>query len=134
MVSLGDFCTGRDAVNVVFTQLDLIYQELVEHTKMVNELLTELQAEFIRLFEKLHPKEGFQAISLIISKEKRSSISMESAVQGHRTMHPYGNYSEGHLNSLGLCLFLAFIRRFNADFKLIVLDDVLTSIDSGHRI
>ena len=124
-----------NTTQTVLTQADKIYLDLIEACKAgLDGLLTGLQAEFVRLFEKLHPNEGFQAISLVISKEKRSSIGMESTILGHQSMHPYGNYSEGHLDSLGLCLFLAFIRSFNTDFKLIVLDDVLTSIDAGHRI
>jgi hypothetical protein len=41
--------------------------------------------------------------------------------------------SEGHLDSLGLCLYLATVRVFNTPGSLLVLDDVLTSIDEGHR-
>jgi len=41
--------------------------------------------------------------------------------------------SEGHLDSLGLCLYLATVRMFNAPGSLLVLDDVLTSIDMDHR-
>ena len=41
--------------------------------------------------------------------------------------------SEGHLDSLGLCLFLAAVRIFNPPGSLLVLDDVLTSIDKEHR-
>jgi energy-coupling factor transporter ATP-binding protein EcfA2 len=125
----------RNEAQAVFLQLDLIYHQMIEARKDgLDRLLTQLQGDFITLFEKLHPKEGFQAISLIISRVKRSSIEMEAEIKGHLAMHPYGNYSEGHLDSLGLCLFLAFIRRFNPNFKLIVLDDVLTSIDAGHRM
>jgi hypothetical protein len=41
--------------------------------------------------------------------------------------------SEGHLDSLGLCLFLATVKIFNKPGTLLVLDDVLTSIDKDHR-
>ncbi len=41
--------------------------------------------------------------------------------------------SEGHLDSLGLCIYLATVRIFNRPGSLLVLDDVLTSIDEGHR-
>ncbi len=46
---------------------------------------------------------------------------------------PRAFLSEGHLDSLGLCLFLATIRIFNPPGSLLVLDDVLTSIDREHR-
>jgi recombinational DNA repair ATPase RecF len=46
---------------------------------------------------------------------------------------PRAFLSEGHLDSLGLCLFLATVRTFNPPGSLLVLDDVLTSIDREHR-
>ncbi|MGH8017828.1 MAG: hypothetical protein ACREIA_05980, partial [Opitutaceae bacterium] len=46
---------------------------------------------------------------------------------------PRAFLSEGHLDSLGLCLFLATVRIFNPPGSLLVLDDVLTSIDRDHR-
>lgn len=41
--------------------------------------------------------------------------------------------SEGHLDSLGLCLFLGTVRLFNPPGSLLVLDDILTSVDKEHR-
>jgi hypothetical protein len=41
--------------------------------------------------------------------------------------------SEGHLDSLGLCIFLGFVKRFNEGCSLIVLDDVVSTIDAKHR-
>lgn len=41
--------------------------------------------------------------------------------------------SEGHLDSLGLCIYLATVRMFNRPDTLLVLDDILTSIDRDHR-
>jgi DNA repair exonuclease SbcCD ATPase subunit len=41
--------------------------------------------------------------------------------------------SEGHLDSLGLCIYLASVRMFNRTGSLLVLDDILTSIDMDHR-
>lgn len=46
---------------------------------------------------------------------------------------PKAFLSEGHLDSLGLALYLASVRCFNRPGSLLVLDDVLTSIDSAHR-
>lgn len=46
---------------------------------------------------------------------------------------PRAFLSEGHLDSLGLCLFLATVKLFNPPGTILVLDDVLTSIDKDHR-
>jgi hypothetical protein len=41
--------------------------------------------------------------------------------------------SEGHLDTLGLCIFLVFIKRFNKNCPLVILDDIITSVDANHR-
>lgn len=46
---------------------------------------------------------------------------------------PRAYLSDGHLDSLGLCLYLATARLFNQPGMLLVLDDVLTSADREHR-
>lgn len=47
------------------------------------------------------------------------------------------HYSESHLDTLGLCYFLA-LRRYEANlvpsFKLLILDDVMHSVDAAHRV
>ncbi len=52
-----------------------------------------------------------------------------------RGFFPPGAYhSEGHQDGMGLCLYLALMRHLQKDqFTFAVLDDVLMSVDSGHR-
>ena len=46
---------------------------------------------------------------------------------------PQTYLSEGHLDSLGLCIYLATVKEFNEPGSLLVIDDVLTSVDQEHR-
>ena len=47
---------------------------------------------------------------------------------------PGAYHSEGHQDGMGLCLYLALMRHLLGDgFSLAVLDDVLMSVDAGHR-
>ncbi len=50
-------------------------------------------------------------------------------------MYPPGAYhSEGHQDGMGVCLYLALMRRQLGDrFRFAVLDDVVMSVDQGHR-
>lgn len=50
-------------------------------------------------------------------------------------MFPPGAYhSEGHQDGMGVCLYLALMKRvLGADFAFAVLDDVVMSVDSQHR-
>lgn len=52
-----------------------------------------------------------------------------------RGFFPPGAYhSEGHQDGMGLCLYLALMSHLAGDsFTFAVLDDVLMSVDSGHR-
>ncbi|GAB3568284.1 AAA family ATPase [Spelaeicoccus albus] len=52
-----------------------------------------------------------------------------------RGQYPPGAYhSEGHQDAMGLCLYLALAQlTMSSKFTLCALDDVLMSIDSGHR-
>jgi recombinational DNA repair ATPase RecF len=52
-----------------------------------------------------------------------------------RGFFPPGAYhSEGHQDSMGICLYLALMRHLQGGgFSFAVLDDVLMSVDAGHR-
>ena len=52
---------------------------------------------------------------------------------GIERQNPRALTSEGHLDSLGICIFMAFVRKFNEHCSLIVFDDIVTTIDSQHR-
>jgi len=86
-------------------------------------------------FQQIHPKEGIGSPKLEVPK--RGSGSIELISQFHTEIgDPRGHYSEGHIDSLGLCLFLA-IRRIHytqrPELSLLVLDDVMHSVDANHR-
>lgn len=53
---------------------------------------------------------------------------------GRGKFPPGAYHSEGHQDGMGLCLYLALMKRTLGDqFTLSVLDDVLMSVDAGHR-
>ena len=127
----------QDAENLQhkFTQLEFVFKRLVDIRNIkIQEILDSLQKEFVRQYNLLHPGEGHKAIKILMDENKHSSASLSAEFSGVKEMHPLGLYSEGHLDSMGLCIFLAFIKKFNTGLNLIILDDVLTSIDAGHRM
>ena len=47
---------------------------------------------------------------------------------------PAAFHSEGHQDGMGVCLYLALMKRLFGDrFTIALLDDVVMSVDSGHR-
>lgn len=87
------------------------------------------------LYEQIHPNESIGSSCLAVKKTADKSVNLTAAFDG-RQEHPMLHYSESHLDTLGLCYFLA-VRRHEAEknpnFKLLILDDVLTSVDAAHR-
>jgi recombinational DNA repair ATPase RecF len=83
-------------------------------------------------YSTLHPNEPHKNIELGVSSKRRASTELRMESFGS-IEDPRAFSSEGHLDSLGLCIFLAFVKKFNEDCKFIVLDDVVTTIDSQHR-
>ena len=70
------------------------------------------------------------------SKLTRKANSVEFDVDFYnRGMFPPGAYhSEGHQDGMGVCLYLALVKRlYGTRFTFALLDDVVMSIDSGHR-
>ncbi len=61
-------------------------------------------------------------------------IEFEYSFYGKKTHPPMKYLSESHLNSLGVALFLASVKLFNKESNFFVLDDVVTSFDTGHRL
>lgn len=52
--------------------------------------------------------------------------------QGTDDVQPQAYYSESHLDTLGVCVFLALAKKYSDDNTVVILDDVITSIDQAH--
>ncbi len=115
-------------------QVDNIYKCFLETKHLeVQEIYDALQTDFTRYYQILHPGEEHRDIKLVVKPERRGSAEIRSTFYDRTDEDPRGFNSEAHLDSLGLCIFLAFVKHFNKNFPLIVLDDVIFSIDATHR-
>ena len=103
--------------------------------KAVQNLLDEIAEVADQYFQKIHPGESIGKPELKIPERGSGSIDLTSQFHSE-TGDPRGHYSEGHVDSLGLCLFLA-IRRIHhtqrPELSLLILDDVMHSVDANHR-
>jgi recombinational DNA repair ATPase RecF len=115
-------------------QVDNIYKCFLEtkHSE-VQKIYDSLQTDFTRYYQILHPGEEHRDIKLVVKPERRGSAEIRSTFYDRTDEDPRGFNSEAHLDSLGLCIFLAFVKYFNKNFPLIILDDVIFSIDATHR-
>ena len=94
-------------------------------------MLAVVSADVNEYYLQLHPNEGFDAIRLWTTKER--GIEFEFSFHGERVSPPPELLSESHLNTLGACLFLASARHFNQHTRFLILDDIINSVDAGHR-
>lgn len=84
-----------------------------------------------RLYEEVHPGEGLDKISLPLDPNRRASLDM-MAEFGGAERPPQAYFSQSHLDTLALCVFLALTLRGKTDEIILVMDDVLGSVDEPH--
>jgi hypothetical protein len=62
------------------------------------------------------------------------SLTLDVNFYGRGLFPPAAYHSEGHQDGMGLCLYLALMKRLFGDrFTFALLDDVVMSVDTGHR-
>jgi recombinational DNA repair ATPase RecF len=121
------------------TELDLLLPKLDEALKICVEqrqaftstIIGGIAQEVGKLYEKVHPGEGLDAIALPLDPNKRASIELEAKFSG-KEVPPQAYFSQSHLDTLGLCIFLALAARDRPDETILILDDVLGSVDEPH--
>lgn len=121
-------------------ELDVILPRLKECLRTAEEerrgftdcVLGEIASEVGRLYEVVHPGEGLNSISLELDPAKRASLEIGTDVFGLAGAPPQAYFSDSHLDTLGLCVFLALAERESPAETILVLDDVLGSVDEPH--
>jgi hypothetical protein len=109
--------------------------------KAIQAVLDQIASKVLTYYKKLHDLDGeaekSECTGLSLKPTSRARAGgLNLAIQFlglADSCDPRAFLSEGHLDSLGLCLYLATVRTFNPTGTLLVLDDVLTSIDKDHR-
>ncbi|MCG0996406.1 AAA family ATPase [Acetobacter indonesiensis] len=102
-----------------------------ERQKFTDGIISEIAKEVGKLYEKVHPGEGLDKIALELDPARRASLSLGATFEGHEAP-PQAYFSQSHLDTLGICVFLALAARDRASDTVLILDDVLGSIDEPH--
>ena len=96
-------------------------------------IVHEISAKVQQLWAKLHPEELIEDVRLYIPEDSDRAIDIGLKFFGVDQPSPRLTLSEGHRNSLSLCIFLALIRLDQAYDGPIILDDIVSSLDREHR-
>ncbi|HEX2049870.1 MAG TPA: AAA family ATPase [Actinomycetota bacterium] len=99
---------------------------------VLHELYVSIEERFTELYRELHgPDEGHFAAHLL---PKEAGLNFEVDFYGRGSHPPHALHSEGHQDSMGVCLFLTLYERLaGASSNMVLLDDVVMSVDSEHR-
>jgi ABC-type lipoprotein export system ATPase subunit len=101
--------------------------------KKLDEIYGAIVGNVNDFYSKLHPGDPHKNIELRIASGRRASAELKIESFEKAKEDPRAFTSEAHQDSLGLCIFLAFVKKFNEGCNLIVLDDVVSTIDAQHR-
>lgn len=101
-------------------------------TNALETIYKNVEATFSKLYRLVNhdDEEKFQARL----KPSIGKLGFDVDFYGRGFFPPGAYHSEGHQDGMGLCLYLALMNHLAGEaFTFAVLDDVLMSVDSGHR-
>jgi len=113
-----------------------VAQNVYEHYNTVSNTVLEgiydaVAKEFTDFYKAINDDEGMFIGQL---KAEPAKLSFNVDFYGRGVFPPGAYHSEGHQDGMGLCLYLALMKHTLGDkFTFAVLDDVLMSVDTGHR-
>ena len=98
----------------------------------LNTLYDEVQEDFSAFYRAINEDDESKFTAKLTPSEGKLDFDVNFYERG---LFPPGAYhSEGHQDSMGVCLYLALMKRlFGDQFTFALLDDVVMSVDSGHR-
>jgi energy-coupling factor transporter ATP-binding protein EcfA2 len=108
--------------------LEIVETRRKEH---VENVLKRIAATVDEMYSRIHPDEPLGAFQFYLKPNVSGSVEFDARFL-NKQVSPASYYSEAHLDTLGLCVFLALAKHNHNENTLIVLDDVLTSVDDAH--
>jgi len=99
---------------------------------VLKQLYDDVQDRFVELYRQLHGSDEANFVAKI--EPGGAGIDFEVDFYGRGTHPPHALHSEGHQDSMGLCLYLALAEQLTKGLiDLVILDDVMMSVDADHR-
>lgn len=98
----------------------------------VQGVLDSVSSEVERLYVALHPGEGLGGVRFYLKASASGSLMFDGDFLNVKDVPPQAYYSDSHLDTLGMCVFLALAELYADENAIVVLDDVVTSVDGPH--
>lgn len=130
-----------DKYNTIHKRYEIVntfYTEVINQRKQgVQNIYDDIKEDINKFYSFMHEGEEIGNLDLKIKESTgKGSALIESSFYEKVEEDPRAYYSEAHLDTLGLAIFLALYKREcnnTKNLKFLVLDDVLTSVDAAHR-
>lgn len=108
--------------------------KIAENTRKsyVETELAAISGEVDALFQALHPGEHIGGVQLFLKEKGKNSLELTGSFYNQTGIAPQSLYSESHLDTLALCIFLALAKRYGDASTVLLLDDVLGACDEAH--
>jgi hypothetical protein len=98
----------------------------------LNKLYDNVQKDFSDFYKEINQEDEASFTAKFTPTE--GSLALDVNFYDRGLFPPAAFHSEGHQDGMGVCLYLALMKRlFGAQFSFALLDDVVMSVDSGHR-
>jgi hypothetical protein len=99
---------------------------------VLGKLYANVRDRFVELYRKLHGSDEANFVAKL--EPEGAGVDFEVDFYGRGTHPPHALHSEGHQDSMGLCLYLALAKQLTGGLiDLVILDDVMMSVDANHR-
>lgn len=112
------------------TELGKAYVEARD--EILESLYDKIKDRFVGLYKEMHGTDEKEFNASFTPQD--SGLKLKVDFYGRGLHPPNAMHSEGHQDSMGVCLFLALSEHLNTSLiDLVILDDVVMSVDVGHR-
>jgi hypothetical protein len=100
--------------------------------EILETLYQEVAKDFTAYYRSLNQEDEGEFVGKLVPSAAKLGFDVD--FYGYGKFPPGAYHSEGHQDGMGLCLYLALMKRTLGDkFTFAVLDDVMMSIDADHR-
>ena len=101
-------------------------------TTSLEKIYKDVETAFSGYYRKINEEDKNAFTGKLVPSIGKLGFDVDFYGRGH--FPPGAYHSEGHQDSMGLCLYLALMNHLlGNNFTFAVLDDVLMSVDAGHR-
>ena len=97
--------------------------------EFITGIINEIKEDIKVFYDYIHKDDAITSPDIKLTGVNHLEVFLDSF---GKSVDPRSFASEGHLDSLGLCIFLAFNKKFSK-IPLIILDDVIATVDMGHK-